>query len=32
MQQRYSSESGDEMRQSLARVVSLAGFKKALAA
>lgn len=32
MQQHYSSVSGDEMRQSLARVVSLAGFKKALAA
>ncbi len=32
MQQHYSSVSGTEMRESLARVVSLAGFKKALAA
>ncbi len=31
MQLHYSSVSGDEMKQSLARVVSLAGYRKALA-
>ena len=31
MQQHYSSVSGSEMKDSLARVVSLAGYRKALA-
>ncbi len=30
MQQHYSTVSGDEMRQNLARVISLAGFRDAM--